>query len=45
MCQESRDADIVQKTRRELRALRREHPAYWKTDEELTNEISKKSLK
>ena len=35
MCQQSQNANIVQKTRRELKALRREHPDYWKTDKEL----------
>jgi hypothetical protein len=35
MCQQSQNADIVQKTRRELKALNLEHPSYWKTDKEL----------
>jgi hypothetical protein len=35
MCQQSQSANIVQKTRRELRALNHEHPSYWKTDKEL----------
>jgi hypothetical protein len=35
MCDEAQTAGIVQKTRKELRKLKREHPAYWKTDREL----------
>jgi len=35
MCDESRSAGIVQKTRRQLRKLAREHPSYWKTDAQL----------
>jgi hypothetical protein len=35
MCQQSQNANIVQKTRRELRLLNLEHPSYWKTDREL----------
>jgi hypothetical protein len=35
MCRESLRANIVQKTRRELKALNLEHPDYWKTDKEL----------
>jgi hypothetical protein len=35
MCQQSQNANIIQKTRRELKALGREHPSYWKTDKEL----------
>lgn len=36
-CNDYRTAGIVQRTRRELAALGREHPSYWKTDEELAN--------
>jgi hypothetical protein len=35
MCQESQGANVIQRTRRELRALKLEHPCYWKTDKEL----------
>jgi hypothetical protein len=35
MCEKSQSADTVQKTRRELKELNREHPSYWKTDKEL----------
>ena len=38
MCQQSDIADVVQKTRRELKALNLENPHYWKTDQELANE-------
>ncbi len=37
MCDEAQMAGIVQKTREELRKLNREHPSYWKTDEELAD--------
>lgn len=32
MCQQSKTADIVEKTREELIALNREHPDYWEPD-------------
>jgi hypothetical protein len=35
MCQQSQSADVVQKTRAALKALGRENPCYWMTDEEL----------
>jgi hypothetical protein len=35
MCDQSRNANIGEKTRRELKALNLEHPSYWKTDKEL----------
>lgn len=35
MCEESKWAGIIQKTKKELRDLDRENPSYWKTDEEL----------
>lgn len=35
MCDEAQTAGIIQKTRKELRKLKREHPSYWKTDREL----------
>lgn len=34
MCENSRTAGIVQKTRRQLRALGLEHPSHWKTNHE-----------
>jgi hypothetical protein len=37
MCDGARDANIVQKTRRELRKLKLEHPQYWKTDRQLAD--------
>lgn len=37
MCDKSRFANIVQKTRAELREQKREHSDYWKTDEELAS--------
>lgn len=37
MCDNSRNAGTVQKTKAELRKLNREHPSYWKTDLELAN--------
>ena len=37
MCQQSRYAGTVQKTRFELAALDLEHPSFWYTDEELAN--------
>lgn len=38
MCQRSQGANIVQKTRRDLKALNLEHPSYWKTDKDLQHE-------
>ena len=38
MCQESENANVVQKTRGELKALGLENPCYWKTDLELERE-------
>lgn len=35
MCDEAQTAGIVQKTRKELRKLKREHPCFWKTDAQL----------
>ena len=35
MCDNYQSAGTVQKTRKELRELNREHPSYWKTDKEL----------
>lgn len=32
MCQQSKTANIVEKTREELIALNREHPDYWEPD-------------
>jgi len=37
LCDNYKRANIVQKTRRELRALNLEHESYWKTDEEVAN--------
>ncbi len=38
LCDEAQNAGTVQKTRAELRALNREHPSYWKTDDEMAAE-------
>lgn len=35
-CEKADSAGVVQKTRRELKALNLEHPSYWKTDSVLT---------
>jgi hypothetical protein len=37
-CDNYKNADITQRSRRELMRLDREHPSYWKTDEQLANE-------
>ena len=37
-CYDYRTANTTQKTVAELKALDREHPSYWKTDEELASE-------
>lgn len=37
-CDEFKTAGTTQKTRRELITLNREHPSYWKTDEQLASE-------
>ncbi len=34
MCEASREADIVEKTRAELEVLGREHPDWWEMDDE-----------
>ena len=39
-CDDYRTAGIVQKTRKELRALKREHPDYWKTNYELSTQTN-----
>lgn len=36
-CDKYKTAGTVQKHVSELRKLKREHPSYWKTDEELAN--------
>lgn len=37
MCDAAKFAGIVQKTKRQLRKLNREHESYWKSDRELAN--------
>ena len=41
MCQASQNAGTIQLTRRELKALGREHRDYWKTDEQLAKEATR----
>jgi hypothetical protein len=36
-CDDYKTAGTVQKTRRELLELNREHPSYWKTDKEISD--------
>lgn len=36
MCDDSQTAGVVEKTRRELKKLGREHPSFWKTNRELS---------
>lgn len=35
MCDNSKNAGVVYRTKRELRKLKREHPSYWNTDKQL----------
>ena len=43
MCDNARSAGTVYKTKAQLRRLKREHPSYWKTDDELAKESSRRA--